>query len=160
MTELKPCPCGAIPTALSALFVMDGDQGGKYAFAYGSCCGEWHVKFRTDYKDIASSECVEKAIAAWNLAPRNMPDVQARIAELEHNAVIALNEADYEYNKKTNAMIEQHANQLAEITKDAQRYRHIRSNLLAGLDRTEDDFDESVDEDIAASEAGKEESDE
>lgn len=69
--KLKPCPCGKTPTEL---YIVDGGQGQKYAFAYGSCCGEWHIEFRTDYKPLDSQECMQKAIDAWNLTPRSLQE--------------------------------------------------------------------------------------
>ena len=66
-TELAACPCGKTPNELS---IVDGGQGGKWAFVYGGCCGEWHIEFRTNYSDFGSQECKRLAREAWNAAPR------------------------------------------------------------------------------------------
>ena len=66
MTALKPCPCGQIPDQIG---VMDGHSV-KHAFAYGTCCGEWYIEFRTDYKRADTPECMALAVAAWNGTPR------------------------------------------------------------------------------------------
>jgi len=63
---IRRCPCGKIP---EKIHVATG-QGHKWAYAVGSCCGEWHIEFRTHYKEIDSAECQELAIKAWNSAPR------------------------------------------------------------------------------------------
>lgn len=65
--ELKPCPCGAVPTDLS---IIDNGQGGKWASATGNCCGEWSIEFRTKFAALDSDKCKELARKAWNLAPR------------------------------------------------------------------------------------------
>ena len=62
---LAPCPCGKVPNSLT---IVPEDR--EYAFALGACCGEWHVKFRTNYKPLHSPECMALAQAAWNDAPR------------------------------------------------------------------------------------------
>ena len=67
MTPLNPCPCGRVPTELG---IVDAGQGGKYAWAVGNCCGEWHIEFRTNYEPLDSPECMTRAIEAWNAAPR------------------------------------------------------------------------------------------
>lgn len=66
MSDLKPCPCGQTP---KRLHIYQGNCS-KYAFAYGSCCGEWHIEFRTDYKELDSPECMKLAIQAWDATPR------------------------------------------------------------------------------------------
>lgn len=66
--NLKPCPCGATP---AELYIADGRQGGKWAYAYGDCCGIWEIEFRTDYHELDTDKCMENAIDAWNCAPRN-----------------------------------------------------------------------------------------
>lgn len=70
MDELKPCPCGKTPTRLH---VTDAGQGGKWAWATGDCCGEWHLEFRTDYEPLGSDECADYAIERWNRAERAAP---------------------------------------------------------------------------------------
>lgn len=67
MTELKPCGCGRVPDYLA----ITRSNTSKYALAYGSCCNEWHVEFRTAYADLESDECMRLAIAEWNDATRN-----------------------------------------------------------------------------------------
>ena len=64
---LAACPCGKTP---QELYIVDGWQGGKWAWAYGGCCGEWHIEFRTGYNDLGSDECKRLAREAWNAAPR------------------------------------------------------------------------------------------
>ena len=64
---LAACPCGAIP---EELHIMDCGQGGKWAFVYGSCCGDWYVEFRTGYFALDSSECKSLAREAWNKTKR------------------------------------------------------------------------------------------
>jgi len=64
---LKRCPCGSDPVKLC---IIDAGQGGKYAYATGPCCNEWHVEFRTDYENLESDKCMELAIKAWNSSPR------------------------------------------------------------------------------------------
>lgn len=64
--KLKPCPCGKTPTLL---FIAD--NGSKWAYVSGSCCGEWHIEFRTQYHRIETDECMELAIEAWNTAERS-----------------------------------------------------------------------------------------
>ena len=64
-TKLKPCPCGKIPPDLSIV-----DNGSKWAYVYGDCCGEWHIEFRTMYNSIESTKCKKLAIEAWNNSSR------------------------------------------------------------------------------------------
>lgn len=64
---IKPCPCGKIP---DKIYAVDNGQGRKWAQAYGNCCGEWSVEFRTEYNEIDSDKCNKLAIEAWNEAPR------------------------------------------------------------------------------------------
>lgn len=66
--RLLSCPCGEVP---ESLHVIAGDTC-KWAFAYGGCCGEWHVEFRTEYHDIESPECMDLAVDKWNAAQRAM----------------------------------------------------------------------------------------
>jgi hypothetical protein len=68
MTTLKPCPCGKTPTSLSI-----SDNGSKWAYVSGNCCGEWSIEFRTQYNLIETDECMSLAIAAWNEADRSNP---------------------------------------------------------------------------------------
>jgi len=65
--KLKPCPCGKTPKTLN---LYDIGQGSKWGIAYGDCCGEWGVEFRTGYHRYNSEECMENAIQYWNDAPR------------------------------------------------------------------------------------------
>jgi len=67
MTTLKRCPCGEVPESVD---IQDAGQGGKWAFAVPSCCGEWMIEFKTQYKPLDSPECEGLADAAWNNAPR------------------------------------------------------------------------------------------
>ena len=67
---LKQCPCGNTPKHLC---ITDGCQGGKYNYATGSCCGEWIVEFRANYKAVDSDEGMALAVAAWNESPRATP---------------------------------------------------------------------------------------
>ena len=64
---LAACPCGKVPDELA---IMDGGQGSKWAFASGSCCGEWHIEFRTNYHALDSDACKKLAREAWNGTPR------------------------------------------------------------------------------------------
>ena len=64
--KLKPCPCGRTPNSLG---ISTGNSC-KYAYTYGSCCGEWNVEFRTNYHDLDSPACMELAIKAWDNTPR------------------------------------------------------------------------------------------
>ena len=65
--QIKPCPCGAIP---KELLLYDANQGSKYAFVQGDCCGEWMIEFRSNYLDLESDECKELALLAWNGSSR------------------------------------------------------------------------------------------
>lgn len=67
MPNLNRCPCGRTPSKLHIV-----DNGAKWAYAYGHCCGEWHVEFRTMYNPITSPECMELAVEAWNAAEQNV----------------------------------------------------------------------------------------
>lgn len=64
--KLKPCPCGCIPAELN---IVQNGQGVKWASIYPSCCGEWSIEFRTQYKALDSEECMVLATKAWNKAP-------------------------------------------------------------------------------------------
>lgn len=61
---LKPCPCGKAPHSLH----IDGVNQ-KYSYACGSCCGEWHIEFRSNYLD-AGAELSALACEAWNMTER------------------------------------------------------------------------------------------
>ena len=65
--KLKPCPCGKTPNKLGLNY---NGQGSKWAVAYGDCCNEWMIEFRTYYKPLDSDECIKLAEEAWNNAPR------------------------------------------------------------------------------------------
>ncbi len=64
--ELKPCPCGQTPESLGL-----ADNGAKWAYAYGDCCSEWHIEFRTQYHELDTDACMELAIEAWNESSRS-----------------------------------------------------------------------------------------
>ena len=64
---LAACPCGNVPTELG---ITDANQGSKWAFVTGDCCGEWTIEFRTNYAALDSDECKGLAVEAWNTAPR------------------------------------------------------------------------------------------
>lgn len=66
LTCLLACPCGAVPEALG----IEEGSSCKWAFTYGDCCNDWHVEFRTHYKEVNTPECMELAIEAWNQAQR------------------------------------------------------------------------------------------
>ena len=63
---VMPCPCGETP---ERVYSLKGDTS-KYAYAAGSCCGEWHIEFRTNYTEAGSAECDALALEAWNAAKR------------------------------------------------------------------------------------------
>jgi len=68
--ELKPCPCGKVPTELCII------EGCNYKWGYASgmdCCGDWEIEFRTNQHKIDSDECYLEAVKYWNLAPRSHP---------------------------------------------------------------------------------------
>lgn len=79
MSELKPCPCGKIPTSLS---IVDSGQGTKWGNAFGSCCNEWSIEFRTYYNDINTDECMQLAVEAWNETTRALSTPDPRIQEM------------------------------------------------------------------------------
>lgn len=66
MQNLKPCPCGQIPKSVSI-----ADNGSKWAYVSGDCCGEWSVEFRTQYHRIDTDKCMALAVEAWNAAGRS-----------------------------------------------------------------------------------------
>lgn len=64
---LAPCPCGETPCTLS---IIPGFSS-KWAWACGDCCGDWHIEFRTQYKNLETPECYELAREAWNGTDRS-----------------------------------------------------------------------------------------
>ncbi len=68
MSDLKSCPCGAVP---KVLYISTSVSGCRYAFVSGDCCGEWEIEFRAEYNYIDSADCMELAVKAWNAAKRN-----------------------------------------------------------------------------------------
>ena len=69
MSKLKKCPCGKTPTSLGT---TDNGRGSKWAYVFGSCCGEWMVEFRTGYEFAESAKYIAYSIEAWNEAPREV----------------------------------------------------------------------------------------
>jgi hypothetical protein len=67
--KLARCPCGEVPERLLIVPI----QSAKWAMVCGSCCGDWHVEFCTEYKALDSPECTVLAAQAWNDAPRGKP---------------------------------------------------------------------------------------
>ena len=67
MENLKPCPCGETP---DRLYITEGPTC-KYAYVYGSCCGEWNVEFKTKYFKIDTKDCMQLAIKEWNDTTRH-----------------------------------------------------------------------------------------
>lgn len=59
MENLKPCPRGQTPKSVSI-----ADNGSKWAYVSGDCCGEWNIEFRTQYHRIDTPEC-------WEVKPSN-----------------------------------------------------------------------------------------
>jgi len=68
MTELARCPCGNIPDRLC----IEDDLRPKWARVAGSCCNEWWIEFRNDYHEVGSDESMQRAVRAWNEAPRGL----------------------------------------------------------------------------------------
>jgi len=66
---LKPCPCGKVPDDLG----ITGEDRAKWSYASGTCCGEWHIEFRSDYLLSDDPELMLLAISAWNETPRGKP---------------------------------------------------------------------------------------
>ena len=64
-TELKPCPCGATPTALC----LEGDSPAKWMRVSGDCCNEWSIEFRSSY-ERDPEKLHELGAKAWNASPR------------------------------------------------------------------------------------------
>lgn len=87
--ELKPCPCGKTPKEV----LIYGEDRDKWAFAYGDCCGDWHVEFRMHYLNVGSKEARKLAAEAWNEAPRT--DKSPREERLE-KALLAIMSAAQE----------------------------------------------------------------
>jgi hypothetical protein len=69
--KLTPCPCGKTPTKL----LIHGEDA-KWKWATGDCCNEWHVEFRTGYKEAHTFDCALRAIDAWNNATRPTPSIK------------------------------------------------------------------------------------
>ena len=63
-SNLKPCPCGKVPTGLH----VTCDKNSKWGHVAGECCGEWMIEFRNGYDDPPDKE---EARLAWNDAPRS-----------------------------------------------------------------------------------------
>jgi hypothetical protein len=88
MDTLKPCACGHTP---KELLISDANQGGKWAYVAGDCCGEWELEFRTSYFPLDSQECMDAAIERWNQAPRQKRtsewvSVSERLPEVEERS--------------------------------------------------------------------------
>ena len=81
MSDLKPCPCGQTP---QELHVTGEHSGSKWAYCYGSCCGQWEIEFYNGYNEYGNEESMSHAVEAWNENPRS--DQQARIEALEKAA--------------------------------------------------------------------------
>lgn len=62
---LRKCPCGAIPDEIG---IVDDQMMEKYKFCFGSCCAEWMIEFRAEYK--LGDELQELAEKAWQEANR------------------------------------------------------------------------------------------
>ena len=65
MGELKPCPCGTIPSKL----LIQPNHSEKWMSVEGDCCGIWTIEFRANYSD--GEELQRRAREAWNEAPRS-----------------------------------------------------------------------------------------
>ena len=63
--DLKPCPCGKVPTAL----ILDCQRQAKYGYAMGDCCNEWLIEFRNQYT-TNSETTMARAVEGWNDTPR------------------------------------------------------------------------------------------
>ena len=66
--NLESCPCGITPRGLC----ISAGPCSKYAYVSGSCCFEWNIEFRTNYKGFDTKECMELAATAWNAAVRGV----------------------------------------------------------------------------------------
>jgi hypothetical protein len=75
--ELKACPCGKIPTKL----LLEETCAGKYANAFGDCCNEWIVEYRTHLYQFDSDESRDNAIKAWNQSTRALPVEVQRVVD-------------------------------------------------------------------------------
>lgn len=62
--ELKPCPCGKVPTKI----LIDETLSGKWINFYGNCCSEWMGETRNNY--AIGDERERNAIDGWNAMPR------------------------------------------------------------------------------------------
>lgn len=70
MNNLKPCPCGEVP---SGVYFYQAESGYRetYFFALANCCESHAVKFDFEWNDSVSQKDLEEATnAAWNAAPR------------------------------------------------------------------------------------------
>ena len=85
MQNLKPCPCGKIPNSL-----LIADNGVKWAYAFGDCCNEWHIEFRTAYNPIDSDECMSLAVEAWNIANREAAQQSVRLTSLRRGLAVSI----------------------------------------------------------------------
>lgn len=66
-TPLKPCPCGATPTAL----ILSGESDWpRWGTAAGDCCGDWEVEFRNKGHYLSSDLSKAAAAEVWNKAKR------------------------------------------------------------------------------------------
>ena len=72
MSELKPCPCGQVPTSLT----LNCKPRDKWGWASGHCCSEWWVEFRNQYASDLD-EMLANATRAWNGTPRPTPNNSA-----------------------------------------------------------------------------------
>lgn len=86
--ELKACGCGKTP---KELFIYGDDA--KYKWAYGSCCGDWHIEFRTGYHRDGSKELMEAARYMWNMVSRPQPTAQN--ADQQHHYIFYPEENRY-----------------------------------------------------------------
>ena len=84
--KLLPCACGKIPSSLN----LYEAGSAKWAFASGSCCGEWHIEFRTGYYKLNTQECMDRAIAAWQAASRRAVPDGIKIAHVAANMLESL----------------------------------------------------------------------
>ena len=66
MTELKKCPCGKTP---NGLLIEEGSTS-RWGYAYGDCCSEWMIEFRSVNNNPMSPESYDMAVKYWNDSPR------------------------------------------------------------------------------------------
>lgn len=64
--KIKKCPCGKTPTKI----IIQEDRIAKWSMAFGDCCSDWIIEFRTHYKKPGSPELYKLAVDAWNEMPR------------------------------------------------------------------------------------------